>query len=217
MSRLAKDNCICFVPLFYLKSARRVTATQSLTPALNPRDSTKPASVLLVIVIAIVVIGAGAAGFFLTAPRSTQSSTTSSSSVGTSVSSSTASHFKIYYDTIIVGYQGGLFQLSFSDSEGKQIAGVVAVLNTPYQAAMCSGGGAVALGFGNCLPGPGKTYVFSAAVGGSFPANTTFTGMDTGRGPGSAVVGQSYPLIITATYADGTTSSETISVAAVAG
>ena len=34
--------------------------------------------------------------------------------------------------------KGGLFQLKFQDVEGKQITGVVAILNTPVQAAMCS-------------------------------------------------------------------------------
>jgi len=125
--------------------------------------------------------------------------------------------FKINYNQIIVGYKGGLFQLNFTDIKGKPIAGVVAVLNTPVQAAMCSGGSGTSLGFGNCLPGPAKSYTFSPASGGSFPANTTFTGFDSGRGPGSATAGQSYPLSITATYVDGTSSNETLSVQAVSG
>ncbi|MDA4132592.1 MAG: hypothetical protein OK454_05645, partial [Thaumarchaeota archaeon] len=69
----------------------------------------------------------------------------------------------------------------------------------------------------NCLPGSGKSYTYTPASGGTFPANTTFTGFDSGAGPGSAVAGQSYPLIITATYMDGTSSNETLSVQAVGG
>jgi hypothetical protein len=170
------------------------------------------------IIVAILIIGAAAAGFFLSMPHSTQTSSTSSSSVGTSLSNgnSTGGTFKVSYDTIIVGYKGGLFQLNFTDLKGKQIAGVVAVLNTPVQAAMCSGGTGSALGFGNCLPGSGKSYIFSPAAGG-FPANTTFTGYDSGAGPGSATAGQSYPLSITATYVDGTSTNETLSVQAVNG
>jgi hypothetical protein len=130
---------------------------------------------------------------------------------------STQDPFQIGYDVMTVGYKGGLFQLNFTDLEGKQITGVVAILNTPVQAAMCSGAGGSGLGFGNCLPGAGKSYIFSPANGGSFPANTTFTGYDSGAGPGSAIAGQSYPLSIIATYTDGTTSSVTLSVQATSG
>jgi len=168
------------------------------------------------IVVAIVIIGAAAAGIFLTTPHSTQSSTTSSS-VGTSNSSAAEGPFKISYDTLTVGYKGGLFQLGFQDSEGKQIVGVVAILSTPVRAVMCSGGSGGAMGFGSCLPGGGKSYTYQPAAGGSFAANTTFTGFDSGVGPGSAVAGQSYPLSITATYVDGTSSNETLSVQAVSG
>ena len=82
---------------------------------------------------------------------------------------------------------------------------------------MCSGGSGGGLGFANCLPGSGKSYTFTPAAGGSFPANTTFTGYDSGTGPGGAVAGQSYPLTITATYVDGTSSTETFAVQAVSG
>jgi hypothetical protein len=176
------------------------------------------------IVVVIVIIGAAAAGVLLNTPK--HSSTTSSS--GASQSSSTASFLKITYVSLVVGYQGGLFQLAFQDNEGKQITGVVAVLNvavlntttgktTTVQAAMCSGGTSTGLGFGNCLPGPGKSYVSSPAAGGSFPANATFSGYDSGAGPGAAVPGQSYPLTVTVTYVDGTSSTETVSVPAVSG
>jgi hypothetical protein len=117
----------------------------------------------------------------------------------------------------MVGYQGGLFQLGFQVLEGKAVQGVVVILSTPTQAALCSGGGGGGLAFSNCLPGSGKSYTFTPAIGGAFPANTTFTGFDSGAGPGSAVAGQSYPLTIVATYVDGTSSNETFSVQAVSG
>jgi hypothetical protein len=200
-------------------SGPQASATKSLTPAVSPCDSTKTASLLLVVVVAILIIGAGGAGFFLSKSHSTQSSSTSSDTVGTSLSNSstTESPITISYDTMTVGYKGGLFQLEFQVLEGKQISGVVAILNTPVQAAMCSGGIGSALGFGNCLPGSGKSYVFSPPAGGSFPANATFTGYDSGAGPGSATAGQSYPLSITVTYVDGTSSSVTVPVQAVGG
>ena len=172
----------------------------------------------------IVLVGAAAAGILLNTPK--QSSTTSSS--GVSQSSSTASFLKITYESLVVGYQGGLFQLAFQDLEGKQIAGIVVILNIPVlntttgktttlQAAMCSGGAGTGLGFGNCLPGPGKSYVSTPAAGGSFPANATFTGFDSGTGPGAAIPGKSYPLSITITYADGTSATENLSVKAESG
>ena len=89
--------------------------------------------------------------------------------------------------------------------------------STPVQAVMCSDGSDGVLGFGSCLPGSGKSYTFSPGPAAGYPANTTFTGSDSGAGPGSAVVGQSYPLIITATYTDGTSSNVTLSVQAVSG
>ena len=167
----------------------------------------------------VVIIGAGAAGIFLSTPHSTQSSSTNGSSVGTSASNSNASEgpFKLTYGTITVGYQGGLFQLGFQGVGGKQILGVVAVLKTPVEAVMCSGSGGSGVGFGNCIPGSGKSYVYSPATGGPFPANTTFTGYASGAGPGSAVVGRSYPLSILATYVDGTTTNSTLLVPAVNG
>lgn len=170
------------------------------------------------IIVAIVVIGAAAAGIFLTTPHSTQSSSTSSS-VGTSLSNSNAaSPFKVSYDTLTVGFKGGLFQLGLQTLEGKQITGIVVVLSTPVQAVMCSGGNSGAImGFGSCLPAGGKSWTYSPASEGSFPANTTFTGFDSGAGPGSAVAGHSYALSITASYVDGTSSNETLSAQAVAG
>jgi hypothetical protein len=171
------------------------------------------------IVVIVVVVGAVAAGIFLSPPHSTQSSTTTSSS-DTALSSSSSSAegpFKISYDTLTVGYEGGLFQLGLQDLEGKQIVGIVVILSTPYQAVMCSGGNSGAMGFGSCLPAGGKSYTYSPATQGSFPANTTFTGYDSGRGPGSAVAGKTYPLSIAATYVDGTSSNVTLSVQAVSG
>ena len=171
--------------------------------------------------IVVLAIGAGAAGFLLGGPRSTQSSSTNGGSTGTSTSSSnsTASDFKIISDPLIVGFQGGLFQLQFQSLEGKQISGVVAILqvNSTLQAAMCSGSSGTGLGFANCLPGPGKSYVFTPGPAGGFPENSTFAGYDSGTGPGGATAGQSYPLTITVTYVDGTSSKETVSVLAVSG
>jgi hypothetical protein len=169
-------------------------------------------------VIVVVIVGAGAGGIILSMPHATQSSTTSSSSGGTSVSNSTSQDpFRLTYGTITVGYQGGLFQLGFTDTEGKPIVGVVAVLHTRNETVMCSGPNGSAIGFGNCAQGPGKSYTFSPASGGPFPANTTFTGYASGIGPGSAVVGQTYTLSILATYSDGTSTNSTLSVPAVSG
>lgn len=169
------------------------------------------------IVILIVVVGAAAAGIFLTTPRPAQSSTTSSSAVTSLSSSNAEGPIKISYDTLTVGYKGGLFQLGLENLRGEQVVGIVATLSTPVQAVMCSGGSTGAMGFGSCLPAGGKTYTYSPPTGGSFPANTTFTGYDSGAGPGSAVAGQGYPLQIVATYVDGTSSNQTFTVQATGG
>jgi hypothetical protein len=167
-----------------------------------------------VVVIAVVIVVAAGAGILLTGPSS-KASTSVSSSSSSSSSSAGVQPFIINYSQLIVGYQGGLFQIGFRGTGTVPIDGVVVVLSTPTQAAMCTGGDS--LGFGNCTPGPNKSYTYTVAYGGSFAANATFSGVDTGAGPGSAVVGQSYPVSITVTYTDGTSVVQNISVQATAG
>ncbi len=157
---------------------------------------------------------AAGAGILLTGHSSNK---TSSSVVSSSSSESSAGvqPLMINYSQLIVGYQGGLFQIGFQGTGTQRIDGVVLVLSTPVQAAMCTGGDS--LGFGNCTPGPNKSYTYTVAYGGSFAANATFSGVDTGAGPGSAVVGQSYPVSITVTYTDGTSVVQNFSVQATSG
>jgi hypothetical protein len=120
----------------------------------------------------------------------------------------------VTYDTLLVGYQGGLWQLGLQANAGKQISGIIITLTTPTETVMCTGF-EPGLSFTNCIAsGPGK-YVFTEPTGGSFPGNSTFTGFATGAGPGSAVVGKSYPIRIATQYADGTNDTETITVSAV--
>jgi hypothetical protein len=123
----------------------------------------------------------------------------------------------INYSQLIVGYKGGLFQIGFQGTGSESIAGIVVLLSTPTQAAMCTGFGGVTLGFNNCTPGPNKSYMYTASPGGSFPGNSTFSGIDTGAGPGSAVIGQSYPVSITVTYTDGTHAVQNLNVQASSG
>jgi hypothetical protein len=90
-------------------------------------------------------------------------------------------------------------------------------LATPTPAIICSGFSS-GLQFGNCLAGAQKgQYMPSQSPEAPFPLNSTFTGFSSGTGPGSAVVGQSYSLTISATYADGTTGNETFTVQAIQG
>jgi hypothetical protein len=164
----------------------------------------------------VVIIVAAGAGILLTGHSSNKTSSSVVSSSSSSTSSAGVQPFAINYSQLIVGYQGGLFQIGFQGTGTKSIAGIVVLLSTPVQAAMCTGFGTT-LGFSNCTPGPNKSYTYTATLGGSFPANSTFSGVDTGAGPGSAVVGQSYPGSITVTYTDGTTMVQNISVQATAG
>lgn len=159
----------------------------------------------------------GAAAGILLTGHSTKTTSTSVTSSSSGISGAAAPPFTINYNQLIVGYQGGLYQLGIQSTGTKAIAGVVVVLSTPTQAAMCTGFGGVALGFNNCTPGPNKSYAFTATPGGSFPANSTFSGIDTGVGPGSAIVGHDYSISITVTYTDGTTATQTVSVQATPG
>lgn len=122
----------------------------------------------------------------------------------------------INYDTLTVGYKGGLFDLSFQDTGGKTVQWVVVILSTPVEAALCTGVG-YGLQFANCVVAPNGGYTAIPTSPQGFPANTTFTGYATGAGPGSAVAGQNYTVTITTQYADGTSGTYTYSVQATSG
>lgn len=184
---------------------------KSLTQTASFLRFTKRSDTLLIALVAILIVGAAAAGIYLGGASHSKSTSTSTSSGTASVKA-----FQISYDTLTVGYKGGLFQLGFQDTTGKPIQGVVTVLYTPVQAVLCSGY-TTGLGFTNCLPGPGKSYTFTVPSGGSFPADSSFSGFDSGVGPGSAAGGQNYTLSIKAWYTDGTTASENFTVPAVLG
>jgi hypothetical protein len=174
----------------------------------------------LLIVIAVLIVGAAGAGVYLnTGSHSTVSSSTStsSSSLSTSHSTANASLFKINFVELYVGFSGGLFDVGFQDVGGKQVQSVVVILSTPTEVALCTGAG-YGLQFANCEPGPGKTYIAGvASVSGSFAANATFAGFATGKGPGSALLGQNYTFTVTAVLIDKTTVVSTYTVQATAG
>ncbi|MDG6967234.1 MAG: hypothetical protein JRM86_01720 [Nitrososphaerota archaeon] len=157
--------------------------------------------------MAVLIIGAVGAGVYLSRP-SHQSSTTTSSAV--------VNPFKITYMSLIVGYNGGLFQLSFRDTSGKPILGIVTVLYTKTQAVLCTGASG-SMSFTNCLPGAAKSYTYTPPAGGSLAANSSFSGYDSGAGPGSAIPGQGYTLTIKAWYADNSVVTENFTVSATAG
>jgi hypothetical protein len=147
--------------------------------------------------------------------------TTTSSGGSTATSQSTTSTgtglFTINYDILNVGFQGGLWQIGFQSDSTKQVTMLMVTLGTPTPAIICTGFSS-GVQFGNCLAGAQKgQYMPSQSPDAPFPLNTTFTGFSSGAGPGSATIGQSYNLTISATYADGTTGNETFSVPAIQG
>jgi hypothetical protein len=212
--------------------------TQSLTLPGGPVESTKSTTIVLLVIIVIVIIGAGTAGVLLTGSTShstttstsvtntaanSETSSTTTSSGGSTASSSQATSsassgpFTISYDILNVGFQGGLWQIGFQSDSTKPISTLILSLSTPTPAIICSGF-STGLQFSNCLPGAQKgQYMPSQSPDAPFPLNMTFTGFSSGTGPGSATVGQSYSLTISATYTDGTTANETLSVQAIEG
>ena len=159
-------------------------------------------------VIALLVIASTGLGVFLytTSPSSVSSSPSStSSSTGGPLTSGGATWFKVNYDTLEVGYNSGLWSLQIQDVSGKPVSLLTAILKTPTESKICTGlfGGFV---FTNCPPSPPSS--------GAFAANETFTGYASGVGEGSATPGKSYPVIIQAVFADGTTANDTITVQA---
>ncbi len=150
-----------------------------------------------------MVIGSiGTAVFLYGTPPAVQSSRSSSSLV---VSSSGPTWFKVIKSTLSVGYNSGLWEFAIQGVGTKQVRDLSAVLNTPTESKMCTSvlGG---FNFGNCGLPPGS--------GTPFAANATFTGYTTGAGPGSASPGKSYSVTVTATFADGSTATDTVSVKA---
>jgi len=169
--------------------------------------------------VAVLIIGAAGAAVFLNPESHSTTSSSTSSSVSTSQSATNSSTdpFKVSYLQLIVGYQGGLFNIGFQDVAGKPLQSLVVILATRNETALCTGAG-YGLQFANCVPGPGKTYVAGPSIAsGNFAANATFTGFATGVGPGSAVVGQNYTITITANWVDKSTTVTKLSVQATAG
>lgn len=161
-----------------------------------------------------MVIVVAAFGIFL--EGTSHSSTVSSSSLSTGTSG--AAPFKVLYDNLTVGFQGGLWQLGFQDTGNQSVLKMVAVLFTPVETSMCSGFYSGLL-FSNCSSvadapssaGPSNKYP------NGFPLNYTFTGYATGLSPGSAIVGQNYTVHITALFVGGATINQTSTVEAVNG
>jgi hypothetical protein len=164
--------------------------------------STKRQTTIIVGVVALLVIVSIGVAVFLYATPPAQSSSTSG---GVVVSSTGAPWFKVNKNALSVGYNSGLWEFQIQDVSGKQVRDLTAVLNTPTESKMCTSvlGG---FNFGNCgLPAGG---------GNPFAANATFTGYTTGAGPGSATPGKSYSVTVTATFVDGSTTTDTVSVKA---
>jgi hypothetical protein len=184
---------------------------KSLTLDIGGVLGTKRTTTLLLAAIVILIIGAAAAGVLLNSPsHSTSSSTPTGGSAGTSQSAggTGVGPFKITYDQVLVGYQGGLWNFGIQGIGSKPIKSVTVILSTPTQSEMCTGVFKGGLSFANCPASVDPVTV-------PFPANSTFTGYTSGAGAGSATIGNSYTVIISAVFADGTSVNDTISVQAV--
>lgn len=185
---------------------------KSLTLDIGGVLGTKRTTTLLLAAVVILIIGAAAAGVLLNSPphSTSSSSTPTGGSVGTSQSAvgTGVLPFEITYDQVLVGYQGGLWNLGIHGIGSKPIKSVTVILSTPTQSEMCTGVFKAGLSFANC---PASVDPVTQP----FPANSTFTGYTSGAGAGSATIGKSYAVIISTVFADGTSVNDTISVQAV--
>ncbi len=156
-----------------------------------------------------MVIASAGVGVFLSTSSPSKSSTTTSSSLlsdtSQSAGSNTSGPFKVNYNTLVVGYNSGLWSLQVQATGGKTIKEMTAVLHTPTQSEMCTGLGG-GFSFFNCPATPPSS--------GSFPANATFTGFASGVGAGSAQAGKTYDVTLDVIYLDGTTLNQTTSLTA---
>ena len=181
--------------------------TKSLTLDASQLDSTKRSTTLVLAVVVILVIGSAIGVFLYSMPPSTGSSSSSSAPSSASQSASGVANFKVLSDSIVVGYNSGLWTISLQDVGGKSVRTLTVVLGTPTESKMCTGFSS-GLSFSNC-PAIPRTP--------DFPVNATFSGFASGAGPGSAKPGNSYPVKIMAVFADGTTVTETSTVQATSG
>lgn len=161
-------------------------------------------------VIAILIVAAAAAGVVLNgSSRSTR---------GSSTAAATLSDFTVVSDNLTVGFQGGLWQIEFQTTGGRQVSSITVALFTPTKTLMCSGvfGG---LDFANCSCSQDSSScaTLDPSHANGFPANFTFSGYTTGAGAGSATPGKSYTVALTAQFTDGTQTNETTSVTAISG
>jgi len=124
--------------------------------------------------------------------------------------------FKVTFDKLAVGFNGGLWNIAFQDIGGKHVQTLTVTLHTPVKSVICTGFES-GLQFSNCIAGPDKVYRGTPDPRAPMPANATFTGYASGVGPGSAKIGQTYTVTIEADFSDGTSVTETHSVMASSG
>jgi hypothetical protein len=181
--------------------------TKSLTLDASQLHSTKRSTTLVLTVVVILVIGSAIGVFLYSMPPSTSSSSSSSAPSSASQSASGGANFKVLSDSIVVGYNSGLWTISLQDVGGKSVRTLTVVLGTPTESKMCTGFSS-GLSFSNC-PATPRTP--------DFAVNATFSGFAAGAGAGSAKPGNSYAVKIMAVFADGTTVTETSTVQATSG
>lgn len=172
----------------------------------------------MLVVLVVVIAGAVAAGIYLSSPHTTSTSTSSTSASNTTQTSSTSSvgPFNVNYLALNVGFSGGLFEITIQGTGTKAISTVVVNVDTPTPAALCTGTG-YGLQFANCIPAAHGQYTAIPISPTGFAGNSTFSGFATGKGPGSAVAGQSYNITLVVTYNDNSIANQTIVAMATAG
>ena len=166
----------------------------------------------------VIILLIGVYGFFYyqfpsTPPAPPTVSSSQHSSTGALASTSTAAGgvalgpVTIVYDNLTVGFHAGFWNIELQNSGTKTINTITVVASTPTETKVCTGGTSD-LEFTNCPA--------SNLGSGPLAPGSTILGEASGAGPGSATVGSQYPIHITLTFADGTSSTVNATVTATA-
>jgi hypothetical protein len=147
-----------------------------------------------VVVIVIIIVVAGVSLYYVSAKLS--ASSTDSTTSSTTVISGNATSVVFVSDSLTVGFQSGLWDVTLKNTGDVGVKMMVVTLETPITSYMCTASfGGSTLSFSNCTPG--------ASPGNPMPAGGLLVGSASGSGEGSATIGSSYTVAAKVTYLNG--------------
>lgn len=145
-----------------------------------------------VAVIVIFVIAAVAGFYYL--PRTPVGTSSPQTTSAVTNSGASVDGVEIVTNNITLSLGTGTWRIGLKNTGSWNVTSIVAYLETPTRATLCSGPQpSSGLYFRNCPPSGGSPL----------PPNATISGSSTGAGPASTVAGTRYPVAIHLAFANG--------------